>query len=106
MAGEELDWLPLAAEPVTMTAAKGYRFANGDVVLLWDNIESGTSQTEAATPQLLKSLEAGAMERYGASADEVWVFWYGGFGYVVASGNYMRALGSLAQMAATGEPLN
>ncbi len=105
MAGEELDWLPEAVEPITMTAAKGYRFANGDVVLLWDNIEPGSSQqTEAATPRLLKSLEAGAMERYGASDDQVWAFWYGGFGYVVASRDYMRALGSLAQMAAEGYP--
>jgi hypothetical protein len=107
MAGEELDWLPQAAAPLTMTVAKGYRFANGDVVLLWDIIEAGTVQeTEAATPRLLKSLEAGAMEQYGVSADQVWVFWYGGFGYVVASRDYRQALGSLAQMAETGAPLN
>ena len=40
------------------------------------------------------------------SEDQVWVFWYGGFGYVVASPDYMRDLGALAQMAETGGPLN
>jgi len=76
-------------------------------VLLWDIIEAGSVQeTEAAAPRLRKSLEAGAVERYGVSADQVWVFWYGGFGYVVASPDYRQALGHLAQMGQTGGPLN
>jgi len=107
MAGEELDRLPPAAEPLTMTAAKGYRFANGDVVLPWDIVESrSVERTEAAAPQLLKSLKAGAVERYGVSEDQVWVSWYGGFGYVVASPLYKDDLGFLAQMAETRQPLN
>ena len=55
---------------------------------------------------MLKALEAAAMERYGVSADQVWAFWYGEFGYVVVSKDYVRELGHLAQMAETGEPLN
>ncbi len=107
MAGAELDWLPEAAQPLTMTAAKGYRFANGDVVLLWDIIESrSVKRTEAATPALLDNLKAGAVERYDVSEEQVWVFWYGGFGFLVASQDYTGALGYLAQMAQTGAPLN
>ena len=101
----KFDWLSDVVAPASMTAAKGYRLANGDLVFLWNTLWLGASWSDAE-PTVLKALEAAAMERYGVSADQVWAFWYGEFGYVVVSKDYVRELGHLAQMAETGEPLN
>jgi hypothetical protein len=101
----EFDWLSDVVAPASMTAAKGYRLANGDLVFLWNTLWLGASWSDAE-PTVLKALEAAAMEKYSMSADQVWAFWYGEFGYVVVSKDYVRQLGHLAQMAETGEPLN
>lgn len=55
---------------------------------------------------LLHSVQAAAMEEFEVPDDDVWVFWYGGFGYVVISDGYVKELGALAQMAETGEPFD
>jgi hypothetical protein len=101
----EFDWLSDVVAPASMTAAKGYRLANGDLVFLWNTLSLGASWSDAESA-VLKSLKTAAMEKYGVSVDHIWAFWYGQFGYVVVSKDYVRELGHLAQMAETGEPLN
>jgi hypothetical protein len=101
----EFDWLSDVVAPASMTAAKGYRLANGDLVFLWNTLSLGASWSDAESA-VLKSLKTAAMEKYGVSVDHIWAFWYGQFGYVVVSKGHVRELGHLAQMAETGEPLN
>jgi hypothetical protein len=102
---EELGWLSDSVAPASMTAAKGYGLANGDLVFLWDTFSLGASSSGAES-SVLDSLEKAAIERYGVGDEEVWAFWYGQFGYLVVSKDHVRQLGYLAQMAETGAPLN
>jgi len=48
----------------------------------------------------------GSRRRCPNHDDQVWVFWYGSFGYIVVSGDHVHELGYLALMAETGAPLN
>ncbi len=106
MTGFDITWVAEAAAPfTTVTAVKGYRLANGDRAFLFDTIleTRDASQTERA---LLEALRTTASEAFEVPSDHVWVFWYGGFGFIVVSDDYVRDLGYLAQMAETGAPLN
>ncbi len=106
MTGFEINWVADAIRPATdPIAVKGYRLANGDRVFLFDTILAiaDFSQKERG---LLEALRTSAAEAFEVPDDHVWVFWYGGFGYVVVSDDYVDELGTLAQMAETGAPLN
>jgi hypothetical protein len=101
----DLGWLPEAIDPIEMTIAKGYRFDSGDRVLLWETPWPGASYEERE-PVIIQSRETAAKERYGVTDKQVWAFWFGGFGYLVVSRDNVAELGSLAQMAETGQPLD
>lgn len=106
MIGADLEWVNDAILPATdLTGVKGYRLANGDRVFLFDTIlaMSDFSQKERA---LLEGLRTAAKQEFEVPGDHLWVFWYGGFGYVVISDDYVHELGYLAQMAETGAPVN
>jgi hypothetical protein len=105
LASADLDWLPEAIAPVEMTIAKGYRLDNGDLVFLWQTSSSGAS-FEEREPTVIQGLETAARERYGVSDKQVWAFWFGEFGYLVVATDNLAALGALAQMAQTGQPLD
>lgn len=102
----DIAWVAEAIRPATVpTAVKGYRLANGDRVFLFDTIlaTGDFSQKEQA---LLEALRTAVTAQFEVPGDNAWVFWYGGFGYVVVSDDYVDELGHLAQMAETGIPLN
>jgi hypothetical protein len=95
MGTEELAWLCEAAPQVGFTQAQGYRFASGDVVLLF----FCDPPVGNASPSLQQALTTAAMDRYARSDEEIWAFVDASFGYVVASREYRSQLGTLANWA-------
>ncbi|MBN1321473.1 MAG: hypothetical protein JXA87_11625 [Thermoleophilia bacterium] len=98
MAAEELAWLVDFAPQVTITQAQGYRFANGDVVLLF----FCDLPVENPSPAPQQALSAAAKSRYAANDQDIWAFIADKFGYVIVSGEYRSQLGTFAQWAISG----
>jgi len=97
---KELSWLSQAAPLVTVSEAKGYRFADGGlVIVLFCEPVAEDSQGEAQ-----KTLVGLAEARYSRSAEEMWARVADGCGYLVVSEHYADKLGRLAQMAREGPP--
>jgi hypothetical protein len=101
MSAEDLTWLSEAAPTLTITDQKGYEFANGDLAVLFFCEPVPVDYGDEAERSL--SSLAGAV--YSRSDDEVWAFLTGSSGYLIVSENYRSKLGTLAQMAAVGIPV-
>lgn len=98
MAAEDVAWLCGAATQLTVTEAQGYRFANGDVVLLF----FCDPPVENSSPAPQQALAAAAKERYTRNDEEIWAFVGDVFGYVIVSKEYRSQLGTFAQWARSG----
>lgn len=95
MADEEVAWLSEAAPQVTITQARGYRLANGGLVLLFF-CEPPAEDPSSAPAQ---ALTAAAKDRYTRNDEETWAFIGEVFGYVIVSKEYRSQLGTFAQWA-------
>ena len=95
MATEELAWLSDAAQPFVVTGARGYRLANGDLVMLF----FVDPRPWRATDEASRNLVAAAGNRYPRGNEAVWAHLDGDFGFVVVSLENRRELGRLAQWA-------
>ena len=94
----EAAWLAEAAPQVTFTEMRGYRFANGDLVLMF----SCDPPVEHSSFAPRQALAATAKDRYTRAEEEVWLFIDGGFGYLAISKQYRSELGTFAQWARWG----
>ena len=102
IANDQLTWLSTAAHPLTVTDLKGYRLANGDMVVLFyttPNFFTGTDRVRTVTfPAADKSITAALRQKYPGSNLVV----DPDFGYVVVSQQYGDELRSLADAARLG----
>jgi hypothetical protein len=99
---DELTWLSAAARPLTIPDLKGYRLANGDIVVLFFTTPSFFTATDTVRsvtfPAADKSIMAALQQKYpGSNLVED-----PDFGYVVVSQQYGDELRSLADMARLG----
>ncbi len=101
MTAEEIAWIWEATASAEIEHARGYRFTNGDLVILFfldpKSVDSGD--------KLGQTLAARAEEEYLKSMEGVWAFADGDFGYVVVSDEYRADLGRLAHWARAAHEL-
>jgi hypothetical protein len=95
MAADELAWLSDEVAQIAITDARGYRFANGDLVVLFFVEPVMGADQDAAW----HGLDAVAQERYAEGDRRVWTMADGDFGFVVVSRDYWSDLGRMAQWA-------
>ena len=104
MSQEELSWLPKS--DVGITEAKGYKFADGELAILFfvDHASGSAADTDSA----LRILNGAAAHEYAGDGRDVWCIINGDFGFVVASkdGLRLRDMGAAAQTARAGVPLD
>jgi hypothetical protein len=100
MPTEEVSWLSELASRFTVTEARGYRLAEGDVVILFFSTpELASDETFAIADQ---AITEALREKYPQSAKAIVMF---EFGYIVISEHYWSELNRLAQMARNGPPV-
>ncbi len=100
---EELTWLFDAAMPFAVTDARGYRFANGDLVVLFFLAPppGGLDGALAAAGQFAELMCA----RFGDRDAGVWPHSGDRYGYVVVSKEHREDLGRLAHWAVSAHQL-
>ncbi|MBN1321024.1 MAG: hypothetical protein JXA87_09300 [Thermoleophilia bacterium] len=100
---DELAWLFDAAMPFAVTDARGYRFANGDLVVLFFLAPppGGLDGAIAATKEFAQLVYA----RFGDRDNGVWPHSGDQYGCVVVSKRYREDLGRLAQWAVSAHQL-
>ena len=100
MTEEEVAWVWEATASAEIEHARGYRFTNGDLVILFfldlKSVDSG---------DMLGQVGPRAEEEYLKSMEGVWAFADGDFGYVVVSEKYRANLGRLADWARAAHQL-
>ena len=102
MTVDEVAWLSYAAVPVKVTDVRGYRFANGDITVLFFFGPGSENSGDAGQGQQI--VNEMAQERYGRGGARVWTLIDSGFGFVVASSEYWSELGRWAQWAREAYP--
>ena len=99
----ELTWLSADAVPVTITHAKGYRLANGDIVILF--FYAPYLRGDASFRAAEQAITGVAKKHYAQTRKDVYAYfpYIDEFGYVVATNDPASPLGRLAEMSRTGE---